>query len=330
MPKLPKSIDSKSGYSPTVLVLVPSYNHARFLPRRIESILGQGYTNFKLLVIDDGSKDGTKDYLATINDPRATIRIRDKNSGSPFSAWRDALDEGEFDFIWIAESDDAAELDFLTRAVEALGKNEAAALYFCSSWVTNEDDELVGHTLAYLREQFPKQEWGRSFTLTGSEFNSSMQVFGNVVPNMSSMLMRMSAFRKAFDTDVARYRLAADWLFVGRLASQGDVIFDHREGNYFRRHDRTARAETHFERLCFEYFAAIKTVGALPGVSAENTLASLKRCTIMFIHERGSPFEFVRQAFKTDPKAAIEILGWIIARAISRPDLIARVLRQQS
>ena len=46
--------------SPTVSVIVPSYNHARFLHRRIESILGQSFQDFELILLDDCSTDESR------------------------------------------------------------------------------------------------------------------------------------------------------------------------------------------------------------------------------------------------------------------------------
>lgn len=312
-----------------VLVLVPSYNHAKFLPRRINTILAQTYRDFHLLIIDDGSTDETAEYLKTLGGDNVKVLIREKNSGSPFSAWRDAADYGDFEYIWIAESDDAAEPNFLERGLAALEADPDVAFYFCHSWVINELDELVGHTLTYLRQQFPIQEWSRSFRLTGGEFNDKMQVHGNVVPNMSSMLMRMSIYKVAVDYTLDRFRLAADWFFVGRLAGRGAVVFDQHVGNHFRRHERTARAETRFERLCFEYFWSILEVGRQPGVSPANLEISMKRCATMFLHERGSPAEFINQAFRTDIAGAIKVLLWIGRRAIFRPDLLSKTLKRK-
>jgi glycosyltransferase involved in cell wall biosynthesis len=45
---------------PTVSVVVPNYNHARFLRKRIESILRQSYQDFELILLDDCSKDAPR------------------------------------------------------------------------------------------------------------------------------------------------------------------------------------------------------------------------------------------------------------------------------
>jgi glycosyltransferase involved in cell wall biosynthesis len=44
---------------PTVSVIIPNYNHARFLRQRIESVMGQTYQDFEVILLDDGSSQGS-------------------------------------------------------------------------------------------------------------------------------------------------------------------------------------------------------------------------------------------------------------------------------
>jgi glycosyltransferase involved in cell wall biosynthesis len=66
--------------SPLLTVAIPAYNAMPFLPQAVDSILGQTYPRFKLLVIDDGSTDRTWEYLSSIHDPRVTI-LQQPNRG---------------------------------------------------------------------------------------------------------------------------------------------------------------------------------------------------------------------------------------------------------
>jgi len=51
--------------TPAVSVIVPNYNHARYLPRRVESILAQTYRDFELILLDDGSTDKVGRFSAS-------------------------------------------------------------------------------------------------------------------------------------------------------------------------------------------------------------------------------------------------------------------------
>lgn len=104
----------------SVSVILPTYNRAHVLDRAMQSVLEQTWTNFELLVIDDGSTDHTAQLLAKYSDPRLR-RIYQENKG--VSAARNvgiAASTGEF--IALLDSDDywlpqkiASQLDFMSQ-----------------------------------------------------------------------------------------------------------------------------------------------------------------------------------------------------------------------
>ena len=71
---------------PKVSVIVPSYNHARYLDERLESILSQTYNDLEILILDDASTDTSHQILTRFyNEPRVRILVNSTNSGSAFS-----------------------------------------------------------------------------------------------------------------------------------------------------------------------------------------------------------------------------------------------------
>ena len=99
---------------PTVSVVVPNYNHGRFLPQRIDSILGQTFQDFELILLDDCSTDNSRMILSSYaGDPRVRIEFNSANSGSPFKQWNKGVRLARGEYVWIAESDDYAEPRFL-------------------------------------------------------------------------------------------------------------------------------------------------------------------------------------------------------------------------
>jgi len=58
-------------------VTLPVYNAMPYLPAAVESILGQTYSDFEFLIIDDGSSDGSADYLRSLRDPRIKLLVRE-------------------------------------------------------------------------------------------------------------------------------------------------------------------------------------------------------------------------------------------------------------
>jgi glycosyltransferase involved in cell wall biosynthesis len=63
-----------------VSIITPAYNAERYLPDAVASVLDQSYTDWELIIINDGSTDGTSDYLSTLIDPRIRV-INQSNAG---------------------------------------------------------------------------------------------------------------------------------------------------------------------------------------------------------------------------------------------------------
>src|SRR5215469_3050279 len=101
---------------PSISVIVPNYNHARFLPMRIDSILRQAFQDFELILLDDCSTDESRVILSSYaNNPRVRIEFNQTNSGTPFKQWNKGVRMARGKYVWIAESDDYADAHFLEQ-----------------------------------------------------------------------------------------------------------------------------------------------------------------------------------------------------------------------
>ena len=106
---------------PKVTVIIPNYNHARFLRRRLSTVLDQTYRDFEVLYLDDASTDHSAEVFADFSTyPEVRAILNQRNSGSPFAQWNRGVREAKGEFVWIAEADDYAAPDLLERLVEKL------------------------------------------------------------------------------------------------------------------------------------------------------------------------------------------------------------------
>ena len=125
---------------PRVSVIIPNYNHARFLEERVQSVLDQTFQDFEIIFLDDASTDGSREVFSSL---ARDVRVRktifnDRNSGSTYKQWNRGCREAEGDLLWIAESDDYSDPAFLETLAGALDAHPEAGLTFCQSRIVNE------------------------------------------------------------------------------------------------------------------------------------------------------------------------------------------------
>ena len=104
---------------PLVSVIVPTYNREAYLREAVESVCRQTYPEWELLVVDDGSTDGTRAYLAGLTDSRIRVILSD-HLGNPNSVRNLALAKARGRYVAFLDSDDWWDPEKLTRQVQAL------------------------------------------------------------------------------------------------------------------------------------------------------------------------------------------------------------------
>lgn len=239
---------------PMVSVLIPSFNHAQFLSERIESILSQTYTDFEIIIIDDHSPDQSDEIIRRYVDlPFVTYIRNDINSGTPFAAWEKGSRMAKGKYIWLCESDDFAEKDFLQLSVKALEENSDCVLFYCNSNVVDMDSRIIGNSSEYFDGIWRDMRWKQPFVANGLQELENYQIRGQTVPNMSSTLIRRDVFIQAYTRHMKKYKLTGDWLFVGLIMQYGNVVFDPRSLSNFRKHQNTARVRIKSDRSQAEY-----------------------------------------------------------------------------
>lgn len=104
---------------PRVSAIMPTYNHAKFVGKAIESVLGQTFQDWELLIADDASTDSTRQVLAAYDDPRIRVFYLPVNRGAGF-ARNHCLASARGEFIAICDSDDISLPDRFEKQVQIL------------------------------------------------------------------------------------------------------------------------------------------------------------------------------------------------------------------
>jgi len=235
-----------------VSVIIPSYNHAQYLAERIDSILNQTYTDFEIILLDDLSPDNTAEILEKYKThPKVShCIINEKNSGSTFFQWNKGMDLAKGDLIWIAESDDVADLHFLEKLVPQFDKNKNLVLAYAQSYKINSTGNITG-TWKEQTDLIDPKTFENSFSINGLEYIDKYLMTQNTIPNASGVI-----FKKQSYIDVGRanpsLRFIGDWDIWFKIVSQGDIFYCSECLNYFRYHSTSVIAQAVQKKDIFE------------------------------------------------------------------------------
>lgn len=230
-----------------VSVIVPNYNHAGFLKDRLDSIAIQTYGDYEVILLDDGSTDGSAETLReyTRRYPVARLVLNDENSGSPFKQWEKGVGLASGDFIWIAESDDYSEPELLEQLVRPMLEDPSIGISYCQS--IDVKNGIQQDRLNYTVE-FTPNIWEGDFAMEGKQFVQHYLSVKNVIPNASAVVFRRSLLPHVHFGPMRSMRMAGDWLFWLQLCRHTRIHYTAQPLNYFRFHEGASRRHHTEER----------------------------------------------------------------------------------
>jgi len=257
---------------PRISVIIPSYNHARFIEEAIASVLDQSYFDIELIVVDDGSSDGSSDLirkaLSKASISRA-ILIEQENTGTAGAIER-GVSESRGELLAVLNSDDRYSPHRFERLLSE-APDEGDFLVFSKARMI----DAAGFSLpesSYVVEGYRQGLYEASrcptvgFALLRNNFAASS---GNALFTRS-LYEKIGGF--------SPYQLASDWDFLLRSLLEIEPIFVDEPLFDYRTHDTNARAGITFANATEEgrtiinaYFAA-----ASSGVT-KNSLAPCQR-----------------------------------------------------
>ena len=231
---------------PLVSVIIPNYNHAPFLRQRIESVLDQTFRDFEVIILDDNSQDDSRSIIESYrgHEKVSHIILNEFNSGSTFLQWKKGFDLAAGALLWIAESDDWCEPNFLETLVKPFETDPQMALALLHSVWVNDDGSIMRISKAGKLES----------TMPGALFVTKHMLEWNEVYNASMCIFKKSLL-EFVPPQYQDFKFCGDWFFWIRIAAQGNVYISGRVLNYFRKHQANVSGSAlNNGLLYYEYF----------------------------------------------------------------------------
>ena len=143
---------------PRVSILIPSFNHARFLGAAVEGVLSQDFEDWELILVDDCSKDDSVAVARSFKDPRIQVDVNDCNLGT-YGTQQKALDMARGEYVAILNSDDLWAPTKLRKEVEALDAEPDCGFCYVLGWMIDAEGAIdqTEDVHAYWPTE-PKQE----------------------------------------------------------------------------------------------------------------------------------------------------------------------------
>ena len=260
-----------------ISVIVPVYNVRPYLKRCLNSILEQTFTNFELILVNDGSKDGSAFILEEYAKKDNRIRIIHQENMGVSAARNRAIDEAKGDYVTFIDSDDFVEdfyLDHLYQAAVSTGSDITATNF--SSFNEERQSFLFYHNKeSYFQKIYSVQEW---MDLEGDTKNNMHLAF-----TFSSLKL----FKRDLFGDI-RYpvgRLREDDATIYKLYLKANQIHFTNEGAYYysQRADGLSRTVMHDDIATMvsnaeERISLMVALGYNPTKQIKSYVERLKKC----------------------------------------------------
>lgn len=198
---------------PLVSVIMPSYNHEKYISEAIESVLNQTFADFELIITDDASIDRSKEIIQTYAKKDARIRAYYHNENKGIAkTMNDGLEAAKGKFIALFSSDDVWVENKLEKQLQVLSETEDLVVW---------SEGLVIDALGVpTGELFTKKHGALDRRKSGNIFNELLK--GNYICGQSVILKRENVKDIKFDEQL---KYLNDYKFMVELARRYEFYF---------------------------------------------------------------------------------------------------------
>ena len=250
--------------SKKVSVVVPNYNYARYIGKRIDSIVRQTYPIYELIVLDDASTDESVEViekkLVEIRAKYPELKVQfvrnDKNSGKAIAAWKKGWGLATGDYIWIAEADDLCKRRFLEEVMKGFDDPEVV-LSYAESMLINGVGLVIAPNFRWSRDKEKTGHYKKSYVKDGRQEIEEIMAIRCTIPNVSAVVVRKDPKFLGYLEQALKFTQVGDWYFYAKVLESGKIAYNCRSLNKFRIHGGSVTRNSN-EQKAGQHFTEIK------------------------------------------------------------------------
>ena len=254
-----------------VSVIIPNYNYARYIKKRIESVLRQTYPIYELIILDDCSADDSVEKIESVlkkhgldfekytfdsekhnsannreeknhthknQKLKVKLVLNGKNSGKAMLQWKKGVELAGGDYVWIAEADDLARSHFLEEVMKGFDE-PGVVISYAESEIINSMGLMIAPNFRWSRDKEKTGHYSKSYIKDGADEIREIMAVRCTIPNVSAVVFKKDQnLLKNFD-ETFKFAQAGDWYLYLKVLESGKIAYNKKSLNKFRVHKRS-------------------------------------------------------------------------------------------
>lgn len=240
---------------PAISVVMPSYNHGRFVDACLSAFLAQSLQDFELIIIDDASTDDNVSRISKYQDPRIRLLSRKLNRGVA-AGMNDGFRMAESEIVCFFATDDLPDPGYLAAVKGAFDLNPSAVAVYFPLRKISDSGETLAERISLPSGVSHRELLRRSF------------MGGNQLPSPGMAVRKSAAMETLLPEGVSQY---SDWMLNNRLFMLGEVVLSKTvvasyriaAGSLSERSDAAVGREAAETRLMMDDFLKLRSMRQL-------------------------------------------------------------------
>lgn len=192
--------------TPAISIVMPAYNHEIYVGEAIESVLNQTFTDFELIIIDDGSTDNTASVINTYKDQR--LRYHHQSNQDAYNALNNGMAMARGEFITIINSDDVYMDNRLEILMNSQQSTNAQCLFTDLTLIDDKSAEITDADFWWIKWHQGNVDFFHKYQDLYAAF-----LHANIMVTTSNLFMTRSAYQSVGNFEPLRYLHDYDYIF---------------------------------------------------------------------------------------------------------------------